>query len=71
MAHLYIFGTIFFTVYGQLVIKWRIPNYGHLPEETMAKMVFLLKLFFRPFYLKWICLCVCCFFMLDGGDDEV
>jgi len=52
MAHLSIFGTIFFTVYGQLVIKWRIPNYGHLPEETMAKMVFLLKLFLDPFILS-------------------
>ncbi len=52
MAHLYIFGTIFFTVYGQLVIKWRIPNYGHLPEESMAKIVFLLKLFLDPFILS-------------------
>jgi drug/metabolite transporter (DMT)-like permease len=52
MAHVYIFGTIFFTVYGQLVIKWRIPNDGHLPEETMAKMVFLLKLFLDPFILS-------------------
>lgn len=52
MAHLNIFGTIFFTVYGQLVIKWRIANYCHLPEEMMAKMVFLLKLFLDPFILS-------------------
>ena len=52
MAHLYIFGRIFFTVYVQLIIKWRIPNYGHLPEETIAKMVFLLKLFLDPFILS-------------------
>ena len=52
MAHLYIFGTIFFTVYGQLVIKWRIPNYGHLPEQTIEKIIFLLKLFLDPFILS-------------------
>lgn len=52
MAHLYIFGTIFFTVYGQLVIKWRIPNYGHLPEATLEKLIFLLKLFLDPFILS-------------------
>ncbi len=52
MAHLYIFGTIFFTVYGQLIIKWRIPIFGHLPEESMAKLIFLLKLFLDPFILS-------------------
>ncbi|OHD97462.1 MAG: hypothetical protein A3E21_01000 [Sulfurimonas sp. RIFCSPHIGHO2_12_FULL_36_9] len=49
MGHLYIFGTIFFTVYGQLIIKWRIGNYGSLPVESMEKLVFLLKLFLDPF----------------------
>lgn len=52
MAHVYIFGTIFFTVYGQLVIKWRIGNYGHLPEESIDKLLFLLKLFLDPFILS-------------------
>lgn len=49
MGYVYIFGTIFFTVYGQLIIKWRIGNYGSLPEETIEKFVFLLKLFLDPF----------------------
>ncbi|MFA6498228.1 MAG: hypothetical protein WC256_03465 [Desulfurivibrionaceae bacterium] len=52
MAHLYIFGTILFTVYGQLIIKWRIPFHGDLPGETIAKIIFLLKLFFDPFILS-------------------
>ena len=52
MAHLYIFGTILFTVYGQLIIKWRIPFYGHLPEASGEKIVFLLKLFLDPFILS-------------------
>ena len=52
MAHLYIFGTILFTVYGQLVIKWRIPLHGALPGEAFPKLVFLLKLFFDPFIMS-------------------
>lgn len=52
MAHMYIFGTIFFTVYGQLIIKWRIPHYGHLPEQSVEKIIFLLKLFLDPFILS-------------------
>jgi multidrug transporter EmrE-like cation transporter len=49
MGYFYIFGTIFFTVYGQLIIKMRIGNYGSLPAETMEKLFFLLKLFLDPF----------------------
>lgn len=49
MGYVYIFGTIFFTVYGQLIIKMRIGNYGSLPAETMEKLFFLLKLFLDPF----------------------
>ncbi len=52
MGYFYIFGTIFFTVYGQLIIKWRMPNYGHLPEGSTEKIVFLLKLFLDPFILS-------------------
>ena len=52
MAHLYIFGTILFTVYGQLIIKWRGPFHGNLPVETIPKLIFLLKLFFDPFIMS-------------------
>jgi multidrug transporter EmrE-like cation transporter len=49
MGYFYIIGTIFFTVYGQLILKWRISNYGVLPSETYEKIIFLLKLLFDPF----------------------
>jgi multidrug transporter EmrE-like cation transporter len=52
MAHLYIFGTILFTVYGQMIIKWRIPLHGDLPGEAIPKIIFLLKLFFDPFIVS-------------------
>lgn len=49
MGYFYIFGTIFFTVYGQLVLKWRISKYGDLPEPILDKIYFLMKLLFDPF----------------------
>lgn len=52
MKHLYIFGTVLFTVYGQLVIKWRMPLHGALPDELLPKFVFLLKLFLDPFIMS-------------------
>lgn len=48
MAYLYILGTIVFTVYGQLMIKWRVSIYGSLPEQIGEKILFLLKLLLDP-----------------------
>jgi len=42
MGYLYIFLTIIFTVYGQLIIKWRMPMKGKLPEGLFDKVVFIL-----------------------------
>ena len=49
MDYIYIFGTILFTVYGQLILKWRIVKYGELPIEFYEKVVFLCKLLIDPF----------------------
>ncbi len=49
MGYFYIFGTIFFTVYGQIVLKWRINGIGGtLPESFSDKVFFLIKLLFDP-----------------------
>ncbi len=48
----YIFWTVFFTVYGQLILKWRIAKYGDLPEIFSDKIVFLFRLLFDPFILS-------------------
>lgn len=48
MGYFYIFGTIFFTVYGQIVLKWRINGVGSLPEGFTNKVFFLIKLLFDP-----------------------
>lgn len=46
--YLYIAATIGFTVYGQLILKWRISRFGPLPVETFEKVKFLLSLLFDP-----------------------
>jgi multidrug transporter EmrE-like cation transporter len=48
MDYLYIFGTILFTVYGQLIIKWQAANAGHFPTDATAKVSFLLRLLLNP-----------------------
>jgi drug/metabolite transporter (DMT)-like permease len=47
--YLYIFSTIIFTVYGQLILKWRISQLGALPTYPIQKLKFLLSLLFDPF----------------------
>ena len=51
MRYLYIFGTLFFTVYGQLILKWRLGKLGFvLPEGGLwDKLLALLKIIFDPF----------------------
>lgn len=52
MAYLYIFGTVAFTVYGQIVLKWRIVRYGVLPEPFAEKLLFLLRLMLDGYILS-------------------
>ncbi|WP_240376785.1 EamA family transporter [Bacillus piscicola] len=52
MGYVYIFGTIFFTVYGQIMLKWRISKYGSLPEETLDKISYLFRLLLDPLILS-------------------
>jgi len=46
--YLYIAATIAFTVYGQLILKWRIIKIGALPADFIEKLKFLFSLFFDP-----------------------
>ena len=44
-GYVYIFLTIFFTVYGQLMIKWQMATAGALPGPIVQKIIFLLRMF--------------------------
>ena len=49
MLYLCIFGTIVFTVYGQIIFKWRINHFGDLPGGVYDNILYLLKLMINPF----------------------
>jgi multidrug transporter EmrE-like cation transporter len=51
-SYLYIFGTIFFTVYGQLITKWQVSQAGPFPAETGEKIIFLIRLIFNPWVMS-------------------
>ncbi|RLA82467.1 MAG: hypothetical protein DRG78_07130 [Epsilonproteobacteria bacterium] len=52
MGYFYIFATIFFTVYGQIILKWRINGVGSLPDNFIEKIFFLFKLLFDPWVIS-------------------
>jgi drug/metabolite transporter (DMT)-like permease len=48
--YFYIFGTLIFTVYGQVILKWRLSQLQfQLPEPIIEKIVSLIKLVFDPY----------------------
>ncbi len=49
LDYAYIAATIAFTVYGQLILKWRIASLGQLPTDFGEKLKFLVLLLFDPF----------------------
>jgi drug/metabolite transporter (DMT)-like permease len=53
IGYLYIMGCVLFTVYGQLILKWRMNMQAPLPENTADKIIQLVKLIiFDPFILS-------------------
>jgi multidrug transporter EmrE-like cation transporter len=44
LGYFYIVGTVLCTVYGQIILKWRIGNYGALPDPFLEKVIFLIRL---------------------------
>lgn len=50
--YLYIAATVSLTVYGQLILKWRIGAYGMLPAPAFEKLKFVLLLLLDPLILS-------------------
>ena len=49
-SYFYILFTLLFTVYGQLILKWRLSNLKViLPELVTDKLIYLIKLVLDPF----------------------
>lgn len=52
MSYLYVFLTILFTVYGQLVLKWQVSAAGSLPADVSGKVRFLSGLLLNPWVIS-------------------
>ena len=50
--YFYIAATIAFTVYGQLILKWRVASYGQMPTEVFDKIKFILSVLVDPWILS-------------------
>ena len=48
----FVFGSIFFTVYGQLVVKWQVSKAGALPVSLSEKVHFLIALILNPWIIS-------------------
>lgn len=46
--------TVLLTVYGQLIVKWRVNQAGPLPVELVKKAVFLVSLLIDPWVVTVI-----------------
>lgn len=52
--HFYIAGTVIFTVFSQLVMRWQVSQAGALPIDLAGKMQFVAQLFFNPWIVASI-----------------
>jgi multidrug transporter EmrE-like cation transporter len=50
----YVLGSVFFTVYGQIIVKWQVAKAGALPAALSERIPFLLGLIFNPWILSGI-----------------
>ncbi len=51
-GYLYILGTVFFTVYGQIVLKWRVSQAGVMPDELVAKAGYIFGMLADPWVIS-------------------
>ena len=51
-GYLYILGTVLFTVYGQVVIKWQVRGLGDMPVLSTDRIGFFVRLLTNPWVLS-------------------
>jgi hypothetical protein len=71
MAYLYILGTILFTVYGQIIIKWQVYSAGAFPEDSAGKIWFFMQLAVNPWVISSLCCAFFGLYLLDGCHDQI
>ena len=48
----YVLGSILFTVYGQIIVKWQVGKAGALPAALSERVAFLFTLILNPWILS-------------------
>jgi drug/metabolite transporter (DMT)-like permease len=54
IEHSFIFFTILFTVYSQLIMRWQVSLAGPLPHSTSAQIGYVTELLFNPWVVSGI-----------------
>lgn len=52
--HIYIFSTVFFTTYSQLIMRWQVGSTGGLEPGIDGKIVFIVKMLSNAWVLSGI-----------------
>ena len=52
--HLFIFMTIIFTVYSQLIMRWQVSIAGNIPVDVSGKIGFITALLLNPWVITGI-----------------
>lgn len=50
----YVLGSVLFTVYGQIIVKWQVAKAGALPAGQVERVTFLLNLVLNPWIVSAI-----------------
>lgn len=54
IEHSFIFITIIFTVYSQLIMRWQVSVAGEIPSALLDKVIFIINLLMKPWVLSGI-----------------
>jgi multidrug transporter EmrE-like cation transporter len=52
IGYIFILGTVLFTVYGQIVIKWQVGILGAIPSDSDARIGYLIRLMLNPWVIS-------------------
>ena len=52
--HIYIFFTVLFTVYSQLIMRWQVVKAGEIPPDYLGKIQFVISLLLSPWVMSGI-----------------
>jgi multidrug transporter EmrE-like cation transporter len=52
MGYIYILITLILTIYGQLILKWRLNFLGHLPDGFQKQFVYIYSALIDPYILS-------------------